>query len=61
LSGEVSVTGGDAKEESVIVGQVVYADDGIVGLSRSMHLGEDLLRQGLGDPSGIPLVVGRKA
>ena len=30
--------------------ELLSADDGVVGLARSVHLGEDLLRKGLGQP-----------
>jgi len=51
LGGEVSVTGGDTKEEGIVAlkdgGVVEGRDDG--GLGRSVHLGEDILGEGLGD------------
>ena len=51
LGGEVSVTGGDTKEEGIVAlkdGRVVESRD-IGGLGRSVHLGEDVLGEGLGD------------
>lgn len=51
LGGEVSVTGGDTEEEGI----VVLKDAGVVegwnvgGLGGSVHLGKDLLGEGLGD------------
>jgi hypothetical protein len=49
LGGEVSVTGRDAEEEGVVLlkgGRVVKGLDGGV-LGRSVHLGQDLLRESL--------------
>lgn len=51
LGGEVSVTGGDTKEEGIVAlkdGGVVESRD-VGGLGRSVHLGENLLGEGLGD------------
>ena len=52
LAGEVAVAGGDAEEERVEVGEVGGREDGVGGLGRGVHLGEDLLRERLGDPGG---------
>jgi hypothetical protein len=49
LAREVAVTGGDAHDESVKGGESLSVDDGVVGLGRRVHLGEDLLRERLGD------------
>jgi hypothetical protein len=49
LGGEVSVTGGDAEEEGIVLGEGLRGGDGDVGLGGGVHLGEDLLRERLGD------------
>jgi len=53
LGGEVAVTGGDAEEEGVVFLELLGGDerDG-VGLTGSVHLAEDFLRESLFD-SGI--------
>jgi hypothetical protein len=52
LSREVTVSGGNAAKEAIIVGQFCGGDDGIVGLGGGVHLGQNLLGESLGDPSG---------
>ena len=48
LGGEVAVTGRDAEEEGVVFGELVGRDEGDGGgLAGGVHLGEDLLREGL--------------
>lgn len=51
LSGEVTVTGGDTEDEGIEACELLGRDDGVVGFCRSVHLDENLLREGLGDPS----------
>lgn len=50
LGREVSETGGDTEEESIIRFQDVGSDDGIGGLRSSMHLVENLFRKSLSNP-----------
>lgn len=56
----VAVSGGDAKEESVVVFDLIGRDDGdaLVG-GRSVHLGQDFCGQGLFDPAGREAHVSR--
>lgn len=50
LAGEVSVAGGDAKEEGIVLLEVVdILNDGIGGLGGSVHEAEDLVGESLGD------------
>jgi len=49
LSGEVTITGGNAKEESVEFRQLVGGNDGVVWFRRSVHLGEDFIWESLWD------------
>lgn len=51
LSGHVSIASGNTEEEGVVVDENVRRDDGIVWLRGSMHLGENFLRQRLGNPT----------
>lgn len=50
LGREVTVTGGDTEENSIILEQSLGLDDGVAGLGRSVHLSQDLLRKRLSDP-----------
>ena len=50
LSGEVTVAGGDTEEESIVSGELVRSHHGVGGLGGSVHLGQDILGEGLGDP-----------
>jgi len=52
LSREVSVTGGDAEEDTIVVAKGVGGSDGIVPLGSGVHLGEDLVGESLGNPEG---------
>lgn len=51
LGGEVSVSGGDAEEESIVglEGGGILEEGDVSGLGGSVHLGEDVLGEGLGD------------
>lgn len=49
LSREVAVTGGDSKEETVVLSQGAGRGNGVLGLGGSMHLTQDLFRESLGD------------
>lgn len=42
-------TGRDTEEEAVVLGQVGRSDDGVIRLGGSVHLGENLVREGLRD------------
>lgn len=50
LGREISVTGRDTKEESVVRFQDFGSDDWVAGLGSSIHLFEDLFGKGLSDP-----------
>lgn len=50
LGREVTVTGRDAEEEGIVLEQLLGFGNGVVGLGRSVHLAENLVRQGLSDP-----------
>ena len=50
LSGEVTVTGRDTEEDGIVLEEVVGGSNGVGGLGGSVHLGEDFLGKGLGDP-----------
>lgn len=50
LGREVSVTGGDTEEESIVRFQDFGSDDGIGGLRSSIHLLENLFGKSLSDP-----------
>lgn len=50
LRGEVTITGGDTEEESVVLLEGGGVDDGDVGgFGWCVHLGENFLGEGLGD------------
>jgi len=49
LCREVSVTGRDTEEVRVVLREGLRGSDGEIGLGGRMHLGEDLLREGLSD------------
>lgn len=57
LSGEVSISSGNAKQEAVVLGEGlgVLKEGDILRLGRSVHLGEDLIRQSLGDLVDVDL------
>lgn len=50
LSGEVTVAGGDTEEDGIVLQEVVGLSNGVAGLGRGVHLGQHVLREGLGDP-----------
>lgn len=52
LGGEVSVPGGDTDQEGIVLGQLgwVVEDGDVRWLGGSVHLGQDFLREGLGNP-----------
>lgn len=49
LGGEVAVPGGDAEEECVVLEELLRRGNGNAGLGGSVHLGQDFLRESLGD------------
>lgn len=51
LSGEVTVTCGNTEKDCVVLEQVVGLNKGVGGFGRGMHLDENIVREGLGDPS----------
>lgn len=56
LGGHVAVTGGDTKDKAVELGEVGGGDDGVGGLGRRVHEGEDLVGEGLCNPGGASAV-----
>ena len=50
LSREVTVASGDTEEDGIELGEVIGVKDGIVGLGGRIHLGQDFLRECLGNP-----------
>lgn len=50
LSGEVTVTGGDTEEDGIVLQKLGGLNNGIAGLGRGVHLGENLLRESLSNP-----------
>ncbi len=51
LSREVTVAGRDAEQDGIVLQKVGRLGNWVVGLGRGVHLGQDLLREGLGDPT----------
>jgi len=49
LSGEVTVTGGDTEEDGIVVKESLVAGNRVGRLGGSVHLGENVLREGLRD------------
>ena len=51
LGGKVAVTGGDAEQEGIVLeeGGGVGQDGDVRGLGRGVHLGQDLIGEGLRD------------
>ena len=49
LGGEVTITGGDTEEDSIELEQVRGLSNGVAGLGRGVHLGENLLGESLGN------------
>ena len=43
LSGEVTVTGGDTEQESIVVHKVIWCNNGIIGLGGSVKQFENVL------------------
>ena len=56
LSREVTETSGDTEEDGVELREVIGFKDGIAGLGRRIHLGQDFLRESLGDPDKQKLI-----
>lgn len=51
LSREVTVTGGDTEQDGIVLQEVGRLSNGVGRLGRSVHLGKDLLREGLSNPA----------
>ena len=51
LGREVTVTGGDTEQDGIVGKEVGRLGNGVAGLGRSVHLGQDLFAEGLGDPT----------
>ena len=49
LCGEVTETGGNTEDEGIELGKLRRRDDGVVGLSRGVHLRKNLIGERLGD------------
>ena len=49
LGGEVAVTGGDTEEDGIVVKESLVAGNRVGRLGGSVHLGENVLREGLRD------------
>lgn len=58
LSGEVTETGWNTEEESIVCCERCWVDDGNVGLGGCVHLGQDILGKGLGNSRKGALVYG---
>ena len=50
LSGEVSVTSGDTEKDGIVLQEVVGLSNGVAGLGRGVHLGQDVLGKSLANP-----------
>lgn len=50
LGREVTVTGGDTEENGIVLEEGLGLNDGVAGLARGVHQGEDILRKSLLDP-----------
>lgn len=59
LSWEVTVTSGDTEEDGIEIAKVVGVKDGMVGLRGRIHLGQNLLREGLRNPDDQHLIRGQ--
>lgn len=53
LSGEVTVTGRDTEQNSVEGEEIGGLYNGVASLGRSVHLGQNFLVEGFGDPRDI--------
>lgn len=53
LSGEVTVASGDTEEDGIVLQEVGRLSDGVAGLGRGVHLGQSLVREGLGNPDWV--------
>ena len=51
----LTVTGGDTKEERIVLEEIGGLDGLVRRLGRGVHLGEDLLGEGLGDLEDLDL------
>ena len=51
LRWEVTIASGDTTKDAIEVGEFGGGDDRVVGLGGSMHLGQNVLSESLGDPN----------
>lgn len=51
LRGEVTVASGDTEQDRVVLEQVVRLDNGVARLGGGVHLDQNIVGEGLGDPS----------
>lgn len=49
LRREITVASGDAEEDGIVLQQVLGLHDGVTGLGRSVHLGQDLFGESFSD------------
>lgn len=50
LSREITVTGRDTEQDGIVLQEVGRLSNGVAGLGRGVHLGQDLLRESLSNP-----------
>lgn len=53
LCGHRSVSRGDSEQEAVVLGQGGGGGDRVIGFSRGVHEGENILRESLGDSKRV--------
>lgn len=58
LSGEVTVTSGDTKEDGIVLQEVVGLNSGVGRLGRGVHLGQNLIGESLGDLEDVDFAAG---
>lgn len=56
LRGEVTVASGDTEEDAIVGEELVRGHNGVGGLGGSVHLGQDIIGERLGDPMGNKVV-----
>lgn len=56
LRGEVTVASGDTEEDTIVGEELVRGHNGVGGLGGSVHLGQDIVGERLGDPMGDKVV-----
>lgn len=50
LGREVAVAGGNTEQDGIVLEEVIGLSNRVAGLGRGMHLGQNFLGEGLGDP-----------